>query len=153
MKQTISTGLRTTFLIHGIVAILIGLGFTLIPLSVIEWLNLPAQDDVAIRLVGITLVTLGVMSWLALREAYKERIIALMQLQLIWDVLALLVFVWALFIGPTQEAAELLRANAAVWVFALIIAVFTVVFGYFYTQEEEFEAPEPTGQTPGRTSA
>jgi hypothetical protein len=153
MKQTVSNGLKVTFLIHAIIATVIGLGLAIIPLTIAEWLSLPAQDSIWIRLLGVSVLTLGFMSWLALRETFMERVTALMQVQLVWDVLALMIMVWALFVGPTPEATEQLRSNVAAWILALIVAAFAVAFGFFFAQEEDYEVTDIPPQERGRSSA
>ena len=72
MNTQLSQGLKSTFLIHFIVALLFGLGFLLIPVAVGNVYGLNVQEPDIYRLLGAAMLGFAVSSWLAYKETNWE---------------------------------------------------------------------------------
>ena len=67
MSKQISSGLKTIFLIHFIIATLFGLIYMLIPNLYGQIVNWPIKETAIYRLVGAALIGYGASSWFALK--------------------------------------------------------------------------------------
>ena len=124
MKQ-IPSGLRTTFLFHGIVGLVFGLIYLFVPAQFGKMVNWPMPDVSAYRLVGAAILAFTASSWLAYREKVWDRVEIVVVLEIVWTGLATLVMLWAvLFAGMP----------AIGWLNAVLMAAFAVAFGYFYSR-------------------
>jgi hypothetical protein len=97
MEKQISAGLKTTFLIHIVVGTIFGLIYLLIP---DVWGNLvgwPVQDQTANRLLGAAILGYTASSWWAYRETLWERVKIVVQMEIVWMVLATLVLLLGMF--------------------------------------------------------
>jgi len=124
MEKPISSGLRTTFLVHAIIGIALGLVYLLIPETAGNLLNWDMGDP-AYRLLGAALVALGVSSWLAYKAGTWGEVKILVQLEVVWTVLAALVLLW----GLISAAIPLIG-----WANLVLLVLFAIAFGYFYTR-------------------
>ncbi len=124
MEKSISSGLRTTFLVHAIVGIALGLAYFLVPESVGSLLDWDTADP-AYRLIGAAAAAFGVSSWLAYQADAWEKIKIVVQAELVWTVLGALAILWGLLDGTLPAAA---------WLNFAMLAGFAAVFGYFYTR-------------------
>ncbi len=124
MEKAMSSGLRTTFLVHAIISILFGVPYLLVPEMVggiIQW----DMSDSAYRILGAAVLAIGVSSWLAYRASVWGEVRITVQFEIVWTVLAAAVTAWALFTGAMPTFA---------WLNLAVFVVFAVLFGYFYTQ-------------------
>lgn len=126
MNTNISAGLRTTFLIHFIVALLFGLGFLLIPSVVGGWFGLTVQEPEIYRLLGAAMLGFAVSSWLGYQaqDWASVRIVVLMEIA--WTVLGSLVMLYALLFTGFPILG---------WINAAILVAFAIAFAYFYSKE------------------
>ena len=94
MNAPISSGLKTTFLVHAIVGILFGLGYLLIPTTVGGWFGV-AMTDPAWRLLGAALLGFGMSSWWAYRAKEWAQVEIVVLMEIVWTVLGTIATVWA----------------------------------------------------------
>jgi len=120
-----SSGLKTTFLVHFILALIFSLPILFAPSIYVSLMGFPAQEPLlgAYRLLGAAILAFGVSSWLAYKETAWERVKIVVQMEIVWTVLATLIFLWGLLAGPLPSLA---------WLNALIMAAFAVAFSLFY---------------------
>ena len=126
MKTQLSQGLKTTFLIHFIVALLFGLGFLLIPVAVGSIYGLNVQEPDIYRLLGAAMLGFAVSSWLAYKETNWESVRIVVVMELVWTLLGTLVMLYALLIAGFPVLG---------WLNAVILAAFAIAFGRFYFQK------------------
>ena len=126
MKKSISSGLKTTFLVHAIVGIVLGLAHLLIPESVGNLLGWDMADPVY-RLAGAAVIAFGVSSSLAYQADACEKIKIVVQAELVWAGLGALAILWGLLDGALPPAA---------WLNCVMLAGFAAAFGYFYTRPD-----------------
>jgi hypothetical protein len=126
MENRISPALKTTFLLHAIVATLFGLSYLLVPAWFGKLINWPMQEVEVYRLLGAAILGFGASSWLAYRENTREAVIIVVRMELVWTGLGTLVMLYgALFAG----------LPAFVWVNIVILAAFAVLFSLFYPRK------------------
>lgn len=126
MERTILPGLRTTFLVHMVVALIFGLAFLLVPEFLWGIYGMTVQEPLVNRLLGAAILAFGASSWWASRETLWERVRIIVETELVWTVL-----------GAIVGAVSILMLGlpALTWINALILAAFAVAFGYFYVRE------------------
>lgn len=123
MRTQLTQGLKTTFLIHFIVALLFGLGFLLIPAVLGNWYGLKVQDWTGYRLLGGALLGFAVSSWLCYKANSLESIRIVVVMEIVWPTLGALVMLYALLFTGYPALA---------WINAVIFAAFAIAFGWFY---------------------
>ena len=122
----ISQGLKTTFLVHFIAALLFGLGFLFMPVLVGSWYGLNVQEPDTYRLLGAAMLGFAVSSWFAYGATDWESVRIVVVMELVWTILGTLVMLYALLFAGFPALG---------WINALILAIFTVAFGRFYFQK------------------
>jgi hypothetical protein len=126
MNTKLSQGLKTTFLIHFIIALLFGLGFLLIPDIVGNYYGLVVQEPEIYRLLGGAMLGFGVSSWLSYKASDWESVRIVVAMEIFWTALGALVMLYALIFAGFPALG---------WLNAVIFAAFATVFGWFYFQE------------------
>jgi hypothetical protein len=126
MQNKILPGLRTTFWVHLIVGAIFGLGYLLIPDTLLGIFGMQAADEVPFRMIGAAVCGFAASSFWATRETEWGRVKIVVQMEIVWTVLATLVYLFAILAAGYSASA---------WVGAIIMALFAVAFGYFYMQE------------------
>ena len=122
-----SSGLRITFLVHFIVALVTGLALLLVPETWGSMMGVPVTDPMMMRLFGAALLGFGATSsWLAYRAAAWEKVKIVVQMEIVWTVLGALVTLWGLLFAGLA---------AGWWVNFIILAAFAVAFIVFYQRE------------------
>jgi hypothetical protein len=124
MEKPMSSGLRTTFLIHAIIGILFGLAYLLVPEMVggiMQW----DMSDPAYRTLGAAVLSIGFMSWLGYRASLWGEVKITVQFEIVWTVLGAAVTAWMLLTGAIPMAG---------WLNFAVFVVFAILFGYFYTR-------------------
>jgi len=118
-----SRGLKITFIIHAIVALIFGLLLYLQPGLWARMVNWAPFDPILTRVYGAALLALAVSSWFGYRAARWDevRIIVLMEIAL--TVLSTIGGLWGLLFRG---------APAFGWVIVFIWMVFAVAWIYFY---------------------
>lgn len=124
--QKILPGLRTTLWVHFVVGIVFGLGYLLIPDTIAGVFGIPMQDSAPWRLVGAAICAYAASSWWAVHETEWERIKIVVETEIVWTVVGTLALVYGLLT---------MGYPAAGWISPIILALFAVAFGYFYTQQ------------------
>ena len=123
MEKQFTSGLRVTFLIHFIVALIFGLIYLLIPKVWGNLINWPVKEPEAYRLIGAAILGFGTSSWFAYKETAWERVKIVVQMEIVWTILATLVLLWGLIFAGLPGFG---------WVNAIIMACFAVAFTVFY---------------------
>lgn len=126
MEKQISGGLKITFLIHIIVGAIFGLALLFVP----EWwmglFGWPVIEPETNRLVGAAVLAFTASSWWAYQAATVEKVAIVVKMEIVWTILAALVFLWGLIGGMLPAAA---------WGNFIIMAAFAVAFIVFRPQE------------------
>ena len=127
MEKQIPYGLKITFLVHFVVAVVFGLIFLLIPEMFEGMMGAPIKEPSTFRLVGAALIAFAASSWFAYRETVWERVKIVVQMEIVWTILGVLATLWGLmFEGlPTAD-----------WMNVLILGAFAVAFIFFYSRRQ-----------------
>jgi hypothetical protein len=123
MEKKVKPGLRITFLVHFIVALIFGLTYLLIPELYGELVGFPALQPEIYRALGAAVLGFAAGSILAYRETNWEKVIIVVRMVIVWAVLGTLAMLWGLIFGD-------LPPNG--WLTAAIFAGFAVAFSVFY---------------------
>ena len=136
--KVITPGLRVTFLVHLIAALIFGLGYLLIPdmFANITGLKMLGVEPMLYRLIGAAILGYGMSSYLAYRETEWLHVRIVVAAEIVWTWLATVIELWAiLFLGlPLVTGLNL-----------IIMAAFAIAFTYFYFAENRL----PVSQAPG----
>ena len=134
MKRDILPGLRMTFLIHFIVGAVFGLGYLLIPDIVLGIFGIPVKDPVFARLLGAAVCGFAASSWWAWNETEWAPVKIIVEMEIVWTVLASLVSIYGAFTGYPPS----------MWINVAMMVLFAIAFGYFYMQQTSMVArPAP----------
>ena len=122
--------LSTLFIINTIVAILFGLGFVLLPATVLSWYGVTLNDAglYIARLFGGSLLGFGIISWLVRDSAGSAATTQLRAILLAFFISDVLGFVLSL-IYQLQGVA-----NALGWSTVVISLLLGLAFGYYWRQ-------------------
>jgi len=123
MNSQISQGLKLTFLIHFIIAIVFGLGFLLIPNAMGRFYGLTIQEPYIYRLLGGAMLGFAVSSWMAYNSTEWESVRILVFMETIWTVLGAAVMLYALLFAAFPVLG---------WLNAVIFMVFAAIFGWYF---------------------
>jgi len=142
MENTISKYLRNTFLVHTIVSAILGLALFVSPGRVLVWLgwireelevtapgttvNLPGSfmvDPVMTRVLGAALLALAFASFLGWRAKQRQEVSILVQLELVFCVLALFAFLFRI-VTPAIDPLPVIG-----WALIIILLAFAVSWG------------------------
>ncbi len=126
MSREILPGLRTTFLIHVIVAAIVGLGYLLVPELFLGIFGVPVADTFPWRTLGAATLAFGASSYWAWRETEWAAVKIIVETELVWTVLGTIVGVWGMLT---------LGYGPLAWVEPILLAAFAIAFGYFYQRE------------------
>lgn len=139
MDAPISNYLRSAFVVHMILAVVLGAALWIIPgrtLTILGWvpeqvtlpesnLNIPGVtfvDGVLIRVLGAALLALGYASFLGWRATRREQVNLLVREEFVFCVLGTMAFLAGIF--------TLDRAIPVIgWVMTAILIIFSVVWG------------------------
>ena len=119
----ISSGLRTLFLVHFVVGLVVGLLYLFIPAMFMGWFSMPVQDDFPYRIIGAAILAFSASSWYCYQVAEWERVKIVVLAEIVWTVLNVVIGLFGMFFAglPATE-----------WVNVLIMAGFAAAFIYFY---------------------
>jgi hypothetical protein len=123
MEKQVSTGLKTTFLVHFIVALIFGLIYLLIPEMWGNLISWPVTEPPIYRLLGAAILGFGTSSWLAYKETAWEKVRIVVQMEIAWTILGALVVLWGLIFAGLPAFG---------WVNAVILAGFAAAFSILY---------------------
>jgi len=125
MNTQISGGLKITFLLHFVVALLFGLGFLLIPATMLSMYGLELSGPTIYRLFGGALLGFSVSSWLGYRATTWESVRIVVIMEIFWAFLGALIFAYGLLVDDFPALA---------WMNVAILAAFGIAFTWFYTR-------------------
>ena len=122
--KTIPSGLKNLFLVHFIVALVLGLVLLVIPGV---WRSLIGQGDwvqvdLYYRLIGAAMLGYGASSWLAYRATDFSKIEILLPTEVVWCALGTVVMVYGLLTRQFPSFG---------WVNAILLAGFGAGFAYY----------------------
>lgn len=132
MNKKILPGLKITFLIHFIAAVVFGIIFFIFPTQYANLSGLPMPDPLPYRIVGAFLLSLGISSWLAYQAAFYEQVRILVVLEIVGTGLSSLMLLWNLVSEAMPPAA---------WLNTFVMGGFFMVFLGFYIKSEA-EVPQ-----------
>jgi hypothetical protein len=121
-----SKGLKITFLIHAIVALVFGIVLYLRPVSWALLVNWTPFDGDMTRIYGAALLALAVSSWLGYRAKRWEEVRILVLMEITLTVLSTVGELWGLLFRNTPSFA---------WVAVMIWVAFAVAWIYFYRRQ------------------
>ncbi|NWG13061.1 MAG: hypothetical protein HXY20_05950 [Acidobacteria bacterium] len=150
MQGPISKCLRTTFLVHMIVAALLGIALWLVPgrtLALLGWVpewvpisnipeiaklpaakrSIPGQtfvDPVLTRIIGAALLALAFSSYRGWRSASKDEVSVLVQMEAVFCVLGVIAFLYGAW--AMSQAVEPRAMPPIGWALAVVLAGFAV---------------------------
>ena len=120
MEKTVSSSLRTWFVIHFVADVLFAIPLLFFPQTILNLFGWGTYDPIMSRLVGAALMGIGAESLLG-RNASKETFQGMLNLKVIWASCALFAF----GAGIAEGAAPI------AWVLMGIFAIFWVVWVYY----------------------
>ena len=124
MEKQISSGLKVTFLVHVIVGAIFGLVMLLVP-GMWNLLGVTVQEPAMYRLTGAAILGFTTSSWLAYKETAWEKVKIVVQMEIVWTILATLVLLWGLIFAGLP---------AIEWINAVIMGGFAAAFSFFYSR-------------------
>jgi len=117
--------LKYTFLLHFIVSIIFGFVFFLIPEMYSEAVGWPFDDPAATRGLGSAFIGFAITSLFGYRTTSWEEVKIVVIGEIVFTLFGLLTMVWMMVVHTTIPVL-------AGWLYALIFAVFFVLFLYSY---------------------
>jgi hypothetical protein len=118
-----SRGLKITFLIHAIVALVFGFVMYLQPAPSARLVQWTGADDNMTRIYGAALLALAVSSWLGYRATRWEEVRILVLMEIALTALSAVGWLWGLLFRGTPAFA---------WVAVIIWVAFAVAWTNFY---------------------
>lgn len=129
-----TTGLRTTFWIHAVVAFIFGIGYLFAPAFVAGIFDVEPFDPFVTRLYGAAAIGLCVSSVLAALAKRWEQVAIVVEMEVVFTIISAAVCLYAIFFAG---------ASVMIWLPVAMFVVFFLVFGYFYWQERTVHVAEP----------
>ena len=127
MHRQISTGLKYTFLVHGIMMSVFGLTYLIVP---VLWGDLTGclsnQVPQAFRALSVALLGLAISSFLAFRETSWDNVKIMAQTECITNVIWVIVILLGLFFWDLPGIA---------WMYFVVMSSFAIAFNFFYFKE------------------
>jgi hypothetical protein len=124
-NNTISPGLKNTFLAHIVAALVTGIPFLVFPEDYADLLDFTIEEPMVYRMVGAAILAFGASSWFAYRATNWNDVKIIVITEIIWTFLATIVTVWGVLSDDFPAFA---------WLDAIVMAAFFVAFGWFYYQ-------------------
>ena len=125
-EKVVSKVLKITFLVHFVVAVILGFFYLLFPDQFISLLSWPYTDPVAIRLLGAAFLGLGISSVLGSRESDWEKVKIVVVMEIVWLAVAFVVILLSVIVAGTGLGGLLF-----VFISAAFLGLF--IFSYFQT--------------------
>jgi uncharacterized protein YjeT (DUF2065 family) len=124
MNAQIPSGLKTTFLVHTIVGVIVGLAYFLFPNILGNLLNWDMSDG-AYRVVGAAILGYGMSSLWAYQAQTWAEVKIITQTELVWSAAGAIAVLWGMLTGGAPMIAAL---------HFVLLTAFLVAFGYFYSK-------------------
>lgn len=125
-EKEVSKVLKITFLVHFVVAVILGFLYLFLPDEFVAWFSWPYSDPVAIRLLGAAFLGLGISSALGSRESDWEKVKIVVVMEIIWLAVAFVVTLLSVIIAGTGLGGLL-------FVFISVAFLGLFIFSYFQT--------------------
>ena len=122
-EASVPAALRTWFVIHFIIDVVVGLPLFLAPRELLGLLGWMAIDPFAARLVAAALMGIGIESFLG-RNAVREAFKGMLQLKLIWSAFAAVGLAWSTLEGN-------LKYPLIGWLLTATFAAFHALWWYW----------------------
>ena len=119
----ISSGLKTLFLVHFVIGLVFGLAYLLIPGLFLGWFGMPVSDTLPWRTIGAAILGFTASSWFCYQAAEWDKVKIVVQMEIVWAVLAALVGLYGVLLAGQPAVA---------WINVIIMAGFAAAFIYFY---------------------
>jgi hypothetical protein len=117
-----SKGLKYTFLVHAIVAVIIGLGLVLVAQWFLDLVNWTPSDPTMARAYGAALLAIGVSSWLGYMATEWKQVRIVVRME---NVLTIVGFLESLYSVLFADGPAFVWSNVA------ITGIFGILFIYF----------------------
>ncbi len=143
MNPPISSGLKTLFLVHFILALIFGLGYLFIPEEFLGLLAWKVQEPAVYRLLGAALLGFATTDWFCYKAVSWEQVKIVVLMELVWPTLGALVSLFGLLTNAFPPAG---------WINFVILAGFAIAF-YVYYMQHESAAMLPAVKTPAPRAA
>lgn len=127
MQKQLLSGLRIVIWFHIVLGLILGLGYFLIPTTLLNLLTWPSMDTYFTRMIGAAVLGFVAAGWFALQANDWEKVKIYVQAEIVWTILGTLATIW----GMLTESLPIIG-----WLNTIILAIFAVAFTYFYIQEE-----------------
>lgn len=111
--------LRIVFLIHAILAILVGIQHIFLPHLPGDLAGVELPSAILYRILGAAVFGFGVSSALALKEKYWENVRILVIMEIVWSTLGAFIIGWGIF-SEQLPSIE--------WPNAILLLLFAIVF-------------------------
>jgi hypothetical protein len=124
MKK-ISSGLKTLFLVHFVVGLVVGLGYTLLPQTALGMLGVKVTDGLPWQMVGVAILAFTASSWFCYKETEWDKVKIVVLAEVFWTSLVVLVGLFGLLFGGQPSG---------LWINVILMAAFAGAFAYFYSK-------------------
>ena len=125
MEKQMSTGLKTTFLVHFFLGLIFGLIYLLMPEAWGKLVGWPIREIPPYRLIGAAMLGFAASSWLSYKATSWEKVKIVVQMEIVWTVLGALVMLWGLLFAAVPVIG---------WVNFVILGGFAAAFIVFYAR-------------------
>jgi hypothetical protein len=122
----ISSGLRTLFLVHFVIGLVVGLLYMFIPGMFMSWFGMAVPEELPYRVIGGAVLAFTASSWYSYKIAEWERVKIVVQAEIVWTILNVLVGLFGILTAAVP---------AGEWVNVIIMGGFAVAFIYFYSKK------------------
>ncbi|OLS16209.1 MAG: hypothetical protein RBG13Loki_0120 [Promethearchaeota archaeon CR_4] len=123
MAGNIPRGLEWAFLIHFFVGAFLGVALLIFQEAILGGVGWPSHDDVTPRLLGAALIAISTSSLLAWREKELEKVKIVVEMELVWLAVGLVVSIYGVIF---------IAINWLAFVVLAMFGVFFAAFAYFY---------------------
>ncbi len=127
MDKPIVRGLKITFLVHFIVALIFGLVFLIVPQLWTRLAGVPMTSFELYRLIGAAILAFGLSSFLAYIATYWASVRILVLTEIAWSLLATVLLLYYLVRW---------HFPGLYWLPAILMAGFATAFGFFYDKNK-----------------
>ena len=121
-----SSGLKTLFLVHFVVGVVVGLLYMFVPKLFGGWFGMSISDEFPYRIIGAAVLGFTASSWYCYNADAWEKVKIVVLAEIVWTGLNTLICMYSLFLGG---------APAGIWVNLVIMAGFAIAFAYFYNKK------------------
>ncbi len=120
----IPTVLKYTFIIHMIVAFVLGAWFFIAPNTWVDLVGWPYYDPSVDRVMASLMIALGVTSLLGFKADSYEKVEIIVIGEIVYGILGTIAMIWFMLTEPTAPMIG--------WALAGLPVLFLVLFGYSY---------------------